>query len=226
MNPAVNRLSVDKKQISFFAVPPIPPMPDILARSSPDLYRWSQEFLKWRDTFNAYLKQQIQALAQSDEPEDDTALQARIDEINRLLTQFVRRSGDTMTGPFSLAGDPTLNLQAATKQYVDLFLRKDGGTMTGPLILSRNPIKSMEAATKTWVESLIYLLGQPYIFTQLSPASTWTINHNRSNYPGGLVVMTGVGNIQLEPNRADTSTDQVVLTFDANYDGRAVLTFS
>ena len=32
---------------------------------------------------------------------------------------YVERSGDTMTGPLVLPGDPTTDLQAATKQYVD-----------------------------------------------------------------------------------------------------------
>lgn len=32
---------------------------------------------------------------------------------------FVEKAGDTMTGPLVLPGDPTLPLQAATKQYVD-----------------------------------------------------------------------------------------------------------
>ena len=32
---------------------------------------------------------------------------------------YVERSGDTMTGPLVLPGNPTLDLQAATKKYVD-----------------------------------------------------------------------------------------------------------
>ena len=44
---------------------------------------------------------------------------------SRLPADFVAKSGDTMTGPLTLGGpltlpgDPTLNMQAATKQYVD-----------------------------------------------------------------------------------------------------------
>ncbi|AVP41361.1 hypothetical protein SEA_YARA_27 [Streptomyces phage Yara] len=34
-------------------------------------------------------------------------------------TIFVRKDGDTMTGPLILAGDPDLELEAATKQFVD-----------------------------------------------------------------------------------------------------------
>ena len=32
---------------------------------------------------------------------------------------YVKKTGDTMTGPLVLPGNPTQNLQAATKQYVD-----------------------------------------------------------------------------------------------------------
>lgn len=47
-------------------------------------------------------------------------------------------AGGTMTGPLTLAADPTANLQAATKQYVDnkAFLPITGGTLTGSVALS------------------------------------------------------------------------------------------
>lgn len=35
------------------------------------------------------------------------------------LNQYVLKAGDTMTGPLVLSGNPTENMQAATKQYVD-----------------------------------------------------------------------------------------------------------
>ena len=38
---------------------------------------------------------------------------------NRLDDDFVAKSGDAMTGFLTLSGDPTLVMQAATKQYVD-----------------------------------------------------------------------------------------------------------
>lgn len=74
------------------------------------------------------------------------------------------RAGRTLT----LAQDPTLNLQAATKQYVDseiaaidysAFLQKSGGTMTGSLILDADPSLNLEAATKQYVDSQISTLG-------------------------------------------------------------------
>jgi hypothetical protein len=54
---------------------------------------------------------------------------------------YVLKSGDTMTGALVLAADPTQNLQAAPKQYVDKsnpfgkFLPLSGGEMTGSLVL-------------------------------------------------------------------------------------------
>jgi hypothetical protein len=54
------------------------------------------------------------------------------------------KAGGTMTGAIVLAADPSTNLQAATKQYVDavgagaagLALLKTGGTMTGNLVFA------------------------------------------------------------------------------------------
>lgn len=54
---------------------------------------------------------------------------------------FVNRSGDTMTGALTLSGAPTVNLHAATKQYVDSIpvpdisgkVDRSGDTMTGVL---------------------------------------------------------------------------------------------
>lgn len=48
----------------------------------------------------------------------------QLKSIRRLLggintNSFVKRAGDTMEGSLVLAGDPSSNLEAATKQYVD-----------------------------------------------------------------------------------------------------------
>mgnify|MGYP000346596348 CR=1 FL=1 len=65
----------------------------------------------------------------------------------------------------TLNADPTLALQAATKQYVDSIktytdtqlsqkLNLSGGTLTGPLILASNPTDNLGAATKQYVDSM------------------------------------------------------------------------
>lgn len=45
----------------------------------------------------------------------------------------VLRSGDTMTGPLTLSGAPTLDLHAASKQYVDTRITQSGLTSTDQL---------------------------------------------------------------------------------------------
>lgn len=64
-------------------------------------------------------------------------------------------TGCTMTGAIVLPSNPTTNLQAATKQYVDAATTAwlAGGTMTGSLILNANPTVSLGAATKGYVDS-------------------------------------------------------------------------
>lgn len=52
------------------------------------------------------------------------------------LAGKVNKTGDTMTGPLVLPGDPTEDNQAATKKYVDEHgggLPLTGGTLTGPI---------------------------------------------------------------------------------------------
>ena len=47
-------------------------------------------------------------------------LEAALEQLD--MSGFVQRAGDTMTGPLVLPGDPTADLQAAPKQYVDSAL--------------------------------------------------------------------------------------------------------
>lgn len=77
----------------------------------------------------------------------------------------VSLSGGTMTGNLILNGDPTNNLQAATKQYVDVlgdtvndildgtealpYLPDNGGTLTGALNMGNNKITTGATPTET-----------------------------------------------------------------------------
>lgn len=77
----------------------------------------------------------------------------------------VSLSGGTMTGNLILNGDPTNNLQAATKQYVDTlgntvndildgtetipYLPDNGGTLTGVLNMGNNKITMGATPTET-----------------------------------------------------------------------------
>lgn len=84
--------------------------------------------------------------------------------IDKTLTDknYLQKSGGTMTGNLILNANPTANLGAATKQYVDTAknacLLKSGGTMTGNLILNANPTANLGAATKQYVDNKITTL--------------------------------------------------------------------
>lgn len=63
-------------------------------------------------------------------------------ELNGLLTT----AGATMTGPLVLAGNPTENLQAATKQYVDSITAGSGGSVpSGGIIMWSGSVASIPA---------------------------------------------------------------------------------
>jgi len=83
-----------------------------------------------------------------------------------VMDGFLPFSGGTMIGDLILDHDPVVNLEAATKQYVDQevagvsggsgdFLPLSGGTMTGDLILYNDPVIDLHAATKQYVDNTI-----------------------------------------------------------------------
>lgn len=94
--------------------------------------------------------------------------------LNGTLSSYMKKSGATMTGPLILSGEPTVELQAATKKYVDdavanvptptggitqeqadaRYVQLAGGTMTGELFLSTDTPTSGKGAT-----SKNYVLG-------------------------------------------------------------------
>lgn len=86
---------------------------------------------------------------------------ARGDHRHPSDTAKLDKSGGTMTGSLTLSGEPTANLHAATKKYVDDSipditgkLDKSGGTMTGALTLSGAPTSNLHATTKKYVDDL------------------------------------------------------------------------
>jgi len=81
---------------------------------------------------------------------------------------YVAKAGDTMTGPLTLADDPTQPLHAATKQYADSkdvdlepYVQKAGSAMTGPLVLPGMPTADLQAATKKYVDDTVASGGVP-----------------------------------------------------------------
>ena len=70
-------------------------------------------------------------------------------------------AGGAFTGAVTLKADPTVNLGAATKQYVDNkvsglsignYMPKSGGTFTGAVTLAGAPTADLHAATKKYVD--------------------------------------------------------------------------
>lgn len=111
----------------------------------------------------------------------DTAL------ANSIATK-VNKAGDTMSGALTLAADPTVAMQAATKKYVDdrvtavtggPFLPTGGGTMLGPIFMNNGNID-----------------GPDIQFASLGHVS-WNID----NYIGVLRFYNSSGTyVQIDPN--------------------------
>lgn len=99
---------------------------------------------------------------------------------------FVNKTGDTMTGPLILSGDPTTALGAATKQYADLKVAKSGDTMTGALIVN-STIASNSTILATGNSSKIgYNTGAGGSITQGAGAKTNPVTLNR---PTGIIIV-------------------------------------
>ena len=77
----------------------------------------------------------------------------------------VSKSGASLSGALSLAGDPSAPLQAATRQYVDLKINRAGDTLSGLLQLSGDPVTALHAATKSYVDSNSGLLRLGFTMT-------------------------------------------------------------
>jgi hypothetical protein len=81
---------------------------------------------------------------------------ARADHVHPTDTSRLALAGGTMAGALTLVGNPVGNLDAATKQYVDVadakLLPLAGGTMTGVLTLVGNPAGNLDAAPKQYVD--------------------------------------------------------------------------
>lgn len=107
---------------------------------------------------------------------------------------YLARSGGTMTGTLTLAGNPASALQAAPKQYVDLFLPKSGGSMSGYLTLNADPVSPLHAATKQYVDSKTTPSGQrigwgDMVDVALAPLNVW-----KDVIPSGFInVVTPAG---------------------------------
>ena len=101
---------------------------------------------------------------------------------------YVNLTGDTMTGLLVLSADPSVNLGAATKQYVDTGLStkqntlaftpvdKAGDTMTGLLVLSADPSVNLGAATKQYVDNSFVAVTNVSYVNVIDPTITYIAN--------------------------------------------------
>ena len=122
-------------------------------------------------------------------------------------------SGGTMTGALTLAGNPTANLHAATKQYADTKLDKSGGTITGDVIVRKGmdfgyrkdglsvfqpstlrgiqiPTEPDMAASKEFVDAAVAGAGIPVVTTAGTGAAyTATVEGITELYNGLTLVL-------------------------------------
>jgi len=153
--------------------------------------------------------------------------------------------GGTLSGPLSLAADPTVALGAATKQYVDTkYLALAGGTLTGPLLLAADPTGALGAATKQYVDNRVtsasYLpiiggtLTGPLLLAA-DPTSTleattkqyvdqhdmWTLNA-----PTSEIWSLNSGTYDLKCGRIRTTTPAAPASFNLDFTGSVVNTIT
>lgn len=67
---------------------------------------------------------------------------------------YLLLAGGVLTGALTLAANPTEDLHAATKAYVDLFLPLAGGILTGPLQLAGDPTDDLHAVTLQYLNQV------------------------------------------------------------------------
>lgn len=125
------------------------------------------------------------------------------------LSNKVLKSGDVMTGPLILSGNPVVNLGAATKQYVDAAIggvdltsrvAKAGDTMTGLLTLSGDPTANLHAATKQYVDAPRRPPVQWADYPGINQPSTGTISLAGAPFNGAANVTVGDAILTVYPN--------------------------
>ena len=156
------------------------------------------------------------------------------DADERDRSDFLLRAGDSMTGPLQLPADPTEDLHAVTKQYVDSgianltfdsetihntikqiidsddLVHVAGDTMTGFLTLHDHPDSDYHAATKAYVDM--------------------TIINAVDSATGAITIDSGMIRDTFVATAGDSMSGKLVLPSmklggDTSNDGRTILTF-
>ena len=118
-------------------------------------------------------------------------------------TTYVKLAGDTMTGGLTLNGNPTTNLQAAPKQYVDTsvntlaatvesqYVKLAGGTISGSITVNTDLIVNQKTSLKNEVDF------NNNIIKKFSPVvNTITVNTSYDLNPndnGSVLIINGIG---------------------------------
>lgn len=141
----------------------------------------------------------------------------------------VSLSGGTMTGNLILNGNPTNNLQAATKQYVDVlgntvndildgtealpYLPDNGGTLTGALNMGNNkitmgatPTETTDVINKGYVDGVVKVVSDEVdgIIAGTTPISVPVATDTKV---GGVLQAAGVTDA--------TNADDIITQFNA-----------
>jgi len=176
----------------------------------------------------------------------------------RIVDDYLLKTGGDITGPVTttstllLAADPTLNLQAATKQYTDTKVSKAGDSMTGILDMGGNeitnildPTAAQDAVTLGYADGNYLKLsggtltgpldmGGNKITSILNPSSSQdavTLIYANNNYvnvtgdtmTGGLIVNSTIqGSILTSTNNIVCNTD---LSVGSVGNGNSVISF-
>ena len=125
---------------------------------------------------------------------------------------YVDKFGDTMSGPLALPGDPTANLEAAPKQYVD-----NGLALKAPLAspsLTGTPLaptaaaatNTTQIATTAFVKSLGYAPLDAPAFTGVPTAPTAAVGVNSTQ----IATTAFVKSLAYAPIAAPTFTGKVI----------------
>ena len=124
--------------------------------------------------------------------EQGAIVPVQVDETGKVVStasvpdQYVLRSGDTMSGPLVLPGDPQNATEAATKQYVDSTLSSNGPIAYGYYGLGDILIGSYNIALARYQGVGNYL----FYFDNIPPSTNYVVVAT-AQYANTQVVWTG-----------------------------------